>query len=548
MSESSDRELLDLIRRSGPVTVAEMAEHLGVTGTAIRNRLARLLGSGLVERRAEHQGRGRPRHTYQASVLAQKQLGQNYADLAVALWEEMMGTVPDRKLRRHLFIRVTERMAEMYRGQVSGQEWEGRLVQLTNLLHDRGVEAEVAQDAGRPIPILRQHSCPYYELAEADRAICASSERCSRKCWAEACGSVSAGSTATASATSRPSRLMPPGPGGRRRPRRLSRMRTVQHCHRTDSKSDRLMSKVLSIQNLHVAIAGKEILRGVDLTMRQGEVHALMGPNGSGKSTLSYALMGHPNYEVTEGSITLDGVDLLALEPDERAKAGMFLAFQYPTSIPGVSVANFLRHAVTNVRNPDRKEGEDLIPMRDFRKELREQMDELGVDQEFARRYLNDGFSGGEKKRAEILQLAMLRPAFAILDETDSGLDIDAVRIVSEGVNRVAARHGTGVLVITHYERILTYIKPQFVHILFGGRIVEDGGPELVKLLEKQGYDWVREKHPEAAQDEEEPGSGPRKARPAAMPGGPASATDPDFHAPNTTPRKKEGRQPCRPI
>ena len=181
----------------------------------------------------------------------------------------------------------------------------------------------------------------------------------------------------------------------------------------------------------------------MDLTLRQGEVHALMGPNGSGKSTLSYALMGHPNYEVTEGSITLDGQDILALEPDERAKAGLFLAFQYPTSIPGVSVANFLRHAVTNVRNPDRKEGEDLIPMRDFRKELREQMDELGVDQEFARRYLNEGFSGGEKKRAEILQLAMLRPAFAILDETDSGLDIDAVRIVSEGVNRVAgqARH-----------------------------------------------------------------------------------------------------------
>jgi Fe-S cluster assembly ATP-binding protein len=253
-----------------------------------------------------------------------------------------------------------------------------------------------------------------------------------------------------------------------------------------------------------VSIQGKEILRGVDLTLRQGEIHALMGPNGSGKSTLSYALAGHPNYEVTEGSITLDGRDILALEADERAKAGIFLAFQYPTSIPGVSVANFLRHAVTNVRNPDRKEGQDLIPMRDFRKELREQMDDLGVDQEFARRYLNEGFSGGEKKRAEILQMAMLRPAFAILDETDSGLDIDAVRIVSEGVNRVAAKHSTGVLVITHYERILTYIKPQFVHILFGGRIVEDGGPELVKLLESQGYDWIREKYPEAARDEEE--------------------------------------------
>ncbi|ODT98510.1 MAG: Fe-S cluster assembly ATPase SufC [Planctomycetes bacterium SCN 63-9] len=264
------------------------------------------------------------------------------------------------------------------------------------------------------------------------------------------------------------------------------------------------MSKVLKIENLHVGIEGKEILRGVNLTIRQGEVHALMGPNGSGKSTLSYALMGHPNYEVTEGSATIDGVNLLELEADERAKAGLFLAFQYPTTIPGVTVANFLRHAVTNVRNPARKEGEDLIPMREFRKEIREQMDDLGMDQEFARRYLNEGFSGGEKKRAEVLQLAMLKPAFAILDETDSGLDIDAVRIVSEGVNRVAAKNDTGVLVITHYERILTYIKPQFVHILFGGRIVESGGPELVKQLESQGYDWVRERYPEAARDEDE--------------------------------------------
>jgi Fe-S cluster assembly ATP-binding protein len=264
------------------------------------------------------------------------------------------------------------------------------------------------------------------------------------------------------------------------------------------------MSKVLSIDNLHVAIGGKEILKGVDLTIRQGEVHALMGPNGSGKSTLSYALMGHPNYEVTAGTATLDGRDLLEMEPDERAKAGLFLAFQYPTSIPGVTVANFLRHAVSNVRNPNRKEGEDLISMRDFRKEIRTQMDELGMDPEFARRYLNEGFSGGEKKRAEVLQLAMLRPAFAILDETDSGLDIDAVRVVSEGVNRVAAKDATGVLVITHYQRILNYIKPGFVHILFGGRIVESGGPELVDVLEREGYDWIRAKYPEAARDEDE--------------------------------------------
>jgi Fe-S cluster assembly ATP-binding protein len=273
-----------------------------------------------------------------------------------------------------------------------------------------------------------------------------------------------------------------------------------------------MSSKVLKIENLRVAVDGKEILKGVNLTVRQGEVHALMGPNGSGKSTLSYALAGHPNYEITGGTATLDGVDLLGLEADERAKAGLFLAFQYPTSIPGVTLANFLRHAVTNVRHPDRKEGEDLMPMREFRKELKQQMDELGMDADFARRYLNEGFSGGEKKRAEILQLAMLRPSFAILDETDSGLDIDAVRVVSEGVNRVASREGTGVLVITHYQRILNYIKPQFVHILFGGRIVEDGGPELVEKLEQQGYDWIRAKYPDAAKDEDEIEGGESRA------------------------------------
>ena len=199
------------------------------------------------------------------------------------------------------------------------------------------------------------------------------------------------------------------------------------------------MSKVLSIENLHVSVSGKEILKGVDLKLRQGEIHALMGPNGSGKSTLSYALMGHPNYEITEGSVNLDGQDLIPMEPDDRAKAGLFLAFQYPTSIPGVSVANFLRHAVTNVRNPSRKEGEDLIPMRDFRKRELQRADgrASASDQEFARRYLNEGFLRAARRTSqEILQLAMLRPSFAILDETDSGLDIDAVRIVSEGARR----------------------------------------------------------------------------------------------------------------
>ena len=220
------------------------------------------------------------------------------------------------------------------------------------------------------------------------------------------------------------------------------------------------MSKVLSIDNLHVAIGGKEILQGRQPHDPPGRDPCPDGPQRLGQEHAELRPDGPPELRGHRGHGDARRPDLLALEADERAKAGLFLAFQYPTSIPGVTVANFLRHAVTNVRNPDRKEGEDLIPMRDFRKELREQMDELGIDPEFARRYLNEGFSGGEKKRAEVLQLAMLRPAFAILDETDSGLDIDAVRVVSEGVNRVAARNGTGVLVITHYQRILNYIKP----------------------------------------------------------------------------------------
>jgi Fe-S cluster assembly ATP-binding protein len=250
------------------------------------------------------------------------------------------------------------------------------------------------------------------------------------------------------------------------------------------------MSNVLTIENLHVSIDGKEILKGVDLTIRRGEVHALMGPNGSGKSTLSYALMGHPNYEVSEGTVTLDGQNLLELEANERAKAGLFLAFQYPTAIPGVTVANFLRHAVSNIRHPDRKEGEELIPMREFRKELNERMKELGMDPEVARRYLNDGFSGGEKKRAEILQMAMLKPEIAIMDETDSGLDIDALRVVSGGVNALAGPD-LGVLLITHYQRILNYIKPHFVHVMVDGKIQLSGGPELALELESKGYEWV---------------------------------------------------------
>jgi len=249
----------------------------------------------------------------------------------------------------------------------------------------------------------------------------------------------------------------------------------------------------LDVRNLHVSIQGKEILKGFSLVVRQGEVHAIMGPNGTGKSTLAYTLLGHPNYEVTGGEILLDGENILDLEPDERARLGLFLAFQYPVAIPGVTVANFLRTAI-NARRRAANPEDKGVPIPEFRKMLKQKMEMLKVDPNFAGRYLNDGFSGGEKKRAEILQMAVLKPKIAILDETDSGLDIDALRIVSEGVN--ALRGGDlGVLLITHYQRMLNYIAPDWVHIMLDGRIVESGKAELALHLEEHGYDWVREKY-----------------------------------------------------
>jgi Fe-S cluster assembly ATP-binding protein len=249
----------------------------------------------------------------------------------------------------------------------------------------------------------------------------------------------------------------------------------------------------LVVQDLHVAVEGKEILKGLSLEVRKGEVHALMGPNGSGKSTLANTLMGHPRYQVTGGDILFKGESILGLESDARSRAGLFLAFQYPVAIPGVTMANFLRTAV-NARRRAANPEDKGIPIPEFRRVLKERMELLKMDASFAGRYLNDGFSGGEKKRAEILQMATLKPEIAILDETDSGLDIDALRIVSEGVNALSGPE-LGMLVITHYQRLLNYIKPQFVHIMLDGCIVESGGPDLALHLEEQGYDWVREKY-----------------------------------------------------
>jgi Fe-S cluster assembly ATP-binding protein len=246
------------------------------------------------------------------------------------------------------------------------------------------------------------------------------------------------------------------------------------------------MSSLL-IKNLRVSVEDKLILKDLNLEVKQGEIHAIMGPNGSGKSTMAYALAGHPKYEVEGGEVWMDGVNLLELPPDERARMGLFLAFQYPTAIPGISMANFLRTAVNAVKGKGNGNGQG-IPIVEFRKLLTEKMELLKVDKSFARRYLNEGFSGGEKKRAEILQMALLEPKFAILDETDSGLDIDALRVVSEGVNALTGPD-RGFIVITHYQRILNYIKPQFVHVMYDGQIIESGGPELAERLEETGYD-----------------------------------------------------------
>ena len=247
------------------------------------------------------------------------------------------------------------------------------------------------------------------------------------------------------------------------------------------------MSSTLEIKDLHVSIEDKEILKGVNLTINTGEVHAIMGPNGTGKSTLSSAIMGHPSYEVTQGEVLLDGVNILELEVDERAKAGLFLAMQYPSEITGVTNADFMRSAI----NAKREEGQEINLMQ-FIKKLDKEMDFLDIDKDMAQRYLNEGFSGGEKKRNEILQLMMLEPKFAILDEIDSGLDIDALKVVSKGINEMRGED-FGALMITHYQRLLNYITPDKVHVMYGGKVVKSGGPELAKRLEEEGYEWVKE-------------------------------------------------------
>ena len=244
----------------------------------------------------------------------------------------------------------------------------------------------------------------------------------------------------------------------------------------------------LEIKDLHVSIEGNEILKGIDLTIKSGEFHAVMGPNGTGKSTLASAIMGHPKYEITKGSVHLNGEDVLEMEVDERARAGLFLAMQYPSEISGVTTSDFLRSSI----NARRGEGNEISLMK-FIKEMDRTMDELEIDQNMAQRYLNEGFSGGEKKRNEILQLMMLKPEIAILDEIDSGLDIDALKIVADGVNKLREEKNFGCLIITHYQRLLNYITPDFVHVIMQGRIVKSGGAELAKRLEAEGYEWVKE-------------------------------------------------------
>jgi Fe-S cluster assembly ATP-binding protein len=259
-------------------------------------------------------------------------------------------------------------------------------------------------------------------------------------------------------------------------------------CADTLPSARNLTMALLELKNLHVALEdGTEIVKGVDLAVNTDETHAIMGPNGSGKSTLAYALMGHPAYEITEGQILLDGEDVSELEADERAQKGLFLAFQYPHAVPGVTVTSFLRSAINSIRKARAGE-DDPIPIPEFRNDLMAAMEQLKVPREMASRYLNEGFSGGEKKRVEILQMAMLKPRIAVLDETDSGLDIDALRIVAGGVKELVGPN-MGAVVITHYQRILNYITPDYVHVFVGGRIVEEGGPELAQKLEAEGYE-----------------------------------------------------------
>jgi Fe-S cluster assembly ATP-binding protein len=251
----------------------------------------------------------------------------------------------------------------------------------------------------------------------------------------------------------------------------------------------------LEISNLHVRAEGKQILRGLDLEVSKGETHALMGPNGSGKSTLANAIMGHPGLEITEGEITFQGEDITDAAPDERARMGLFMAFQYPVAIPGVTVSKYLRMVINAQREA---RGEDQVKLKDFRRNTEQAMELMNIPKEFSSRYLNDGFSGGEKKRMEILQLAVLRPQLAVLDETDSGLDIDALRTVANGVNTLAGSD-LGTLIITHYQRILHLVEPSFVHVMYDGRIVKEGGPELVEQLEERGYGWIRDEVEAAA-------------------------------------------------
>jgi Fe-S cluster assembly ATP-binding protein len=254
---------------------------------------------------------------------------------------------------------------------------------------------------------------------------------------------------------------------------------------------------LLRIENLRASIEGKEILKGISLEIKAGEVHAVMGPNGSGKSTLAYAILGHPKYEITAGRVLLRGKDLAELSPDKRAREGLFLGFQYPTAIPGVSVSNFLRAAIKGLR------GEE-VPVKEFRLKLMDRMKQLGIPKEFLARYVNDGFSGGEKKRCEILQMLVTEPKLAVLDETDSGLDIDALKTVAGGINAYAGP-GVGILLITHYQRLLGYVQPRFVHVIVDGRIVKSGGPELAKQLEAQGYDWLQPQPQPQPQPQQEP-------------------------------------------
>ncbi|MGH7911357.1 MAG: Fe-S cluster assembly ATPase SufC [Candidatus Dormibacteraceae bacterium] len=456
-------EILAVLKRSGSASLAEIAEQLGLTKQGAQRHLEHLSREGLVDLEPSRPvGPGRPQHRYHLTEAAQQEFPRGHRELA----SELVEFIPRRELEAFFAARARRQEAS-YGPQIRGATIEERAAGLAQAAFRSGHMTELQHEPDGTL-LLQHHNCPIQDVAEKTGYPCQREQEMyarllgahlSRQTW------LGAGDTTCGY------RLLP----------------------MEEEKGKRMAD--FEIKDLRVAVEGREILKGVSLSINKGEVHAVMGPNGSGKSTLASALMGHPSYQVLGGSVLFKGKDLLQLPVDERARLGVYLALQYPTVVPGVTMANFLRTAINAKRGVDGKaETKDkAVNPREFRALLNDSMKTLRMDSSFLSRYVNDGFSGGEKKRAEILQMAALQPEMALLDETDSGLDIDSIKYVSEAINELQGPN-LGVLIITHYTRILEFVKPDFVHVLVAGRIVRSGGPEIADELEQTGYaEWAEE-------------------------------------------------------